>query len=284
MLHDFQWAFRSLRLNPLFTLIIAATLALGTGATTGVFSVVDAVLLRPLPYRDPARLVKIEEGTAKQPSIWIPVSHFERWRDRHDLFSGVGAYRFDAVTLTDLETPDQIFGARMSSSVFSLLGVRARLGRTLEPSDDVPGSSQAAVLSDKLWRRLFHADPHVIGRSVRAGEDMLTIVGVMPPEFEFPAVDKEIWLPLRLDPAIAVQVVAQLQPGVSIPAVNGALAIMAHQLERDSPVERAGLRVRATRWTEDVGSKAAQSMILILAAVSLLLLMASANVASLMLS
>src|SRR5262245_54299449 len=131
MLHDIQWALRWLRLNPLFTLVVTATLALGIGANSAVFSVVDAVLLRPLPYSDPARLVKIEESTAKQPSMWIPVSHFERWRDRRDLFFAMGAYRFDAVTLNDIETPDQIFGARMSSSVFSLLGVHARLGRTL---------------------------------------------------------------------------------------------------------------------------------------------------------
>jgi len=286
MMRDLLCGLRWLRQNPLFTAVVTVTLALGIGANTAVFSVVDAVLLRPLPYRTPGRLVKIEESTAKLPSTWIPAAHYWRWRERGDLFAGLAAYRSDALTLTDIDTPDQVLGIRATSSLFSLLGVQARLGRTLVASDDVPGSPQTAVLSDKLWRRLFHADPSVIGRSVRAGEDIFTIVGVMPPEFEFPAPDKEIWLPLRLTSAStdAVQVVARLKDGVTIPQVNAAMVAMARQFEQLDPIERAGLRVLASVWTEDAGSKANQTLLLILAAVGLLLAIACANVASLMLS
>ncbi|SPF53140.1 conserved membrane hypothetical protein [Candidatus Sulfopaludibacter sp. SbA4] len=286
MLRDLLWGLRWLRHNPLFTAVVTVTLALGIGANTAVFSVVDAVLLRPLPYTAPGRLVKIEESTTKMPAAWIPASHFLRWRERGDLFANAAAFRTDALTLTDIDTPDQVLSLRVTSSLFSVLGVHARLGRVLMESDDVPGSPETAVLSDKLWRRLFHADPKVIGRSVRAGEEMLTIVGVMPPEFEFPYPDKEMWLPLRLTSAStgAVQVVARLKDGVPMSQVNGAMAVMARQLEQEDPVERAGLRVLASVWSEEVGHKAAQSLVLILSAVGLLLLIACANVASLMLS
>ena len=286
MLRDLLWGLRWLRHNPLFTAVVTATLALGIGANTAVFSVVDAVLLRPLPYNAPGRVVGIEASANRQ-SAPGPITHEYLGRlNATDVLESLAAYRSDVVTLTGLEAPEQVLSMRVSPSLFSLLGVRARLGRTLVDSDDQPGAPLAAVLSDKFWRRVFHADPGVVGRSLRAGEEQLIVVGVMPPEFEFPAPDKLMWLPLRLDPGAtgSLPTIARLKDGVAVAQANSALAVAARQMEQEQPATRAGFKILASPWTEQAAGKTAQTLVLILGAVGLLLLIACANVASLMLS
>ncbi|HTS28860.1 MAG TPA: ABC transporter permease [Bryobacteraceae bacterium] len=286
MFRELLRGLRWLRKNPLFTAVVAATLALGIGATTAVFSVVDAVLLRPLPYAAPARLIGIAASAPRQPSIAVPTQEYLRRLASGDLFELLAAYRYDVVTLTGIEAPEQVLSIRASGSLFSVLGVRARLGRTLVESDDRPGAPLTAVLSDKVWRAVFHADPGVIGKTVRAGEEPLTIVGVMPPEFEFPAPDKEMWLPLQLDSAAtgALSAVGRMKGSAGVAQANLALAVLAHQLEQEDPATRSGLKILATAWSEEVTAKSAHTLVFILSAAGLLLLIACANVASLMLS
>ena len=286
MLRDLLWGLRWLRHNPLFTLVVAATLALGIGANTAVFSVVDAVLLRPLPYRTPSRLVKIAESTTKQPDTWIPAAHYLRWRDRTDLFAGLAAYRFDAVTLNDIDTPDQVLGMRVTSSLFSLLGVHARLGRALMDSDDVPGSppppssATSCGAASSTPTPASSAGPSVPATRCSPSSASCRRNSNSPPPIKRSGCRSASPAPLR----DAVQVIARLTGGVPLSRVNAAMAIMAPQLEQLDPIERAGLRLLASVWTEDPGPKSAQTLVLILAAVALLLLIACANVASLMLS
>ncbi len=286
MVRDLVWAVRWLGRNLLFTLAITAILALGIGANTAVFSMIDAVLLRPLPYASPATLIAVKESTNRHPVGGMPATDYLRWRDRSDLFGKSAPYLMDIVTLTGIPEPDQVNATRTSAAFFSLLGVRAQLGRALVDSDDEFHSPNVAVLSNHLWQRLFHADPGVLGRTLTVSGEACTIVGVMPPEFEFPATYIDMWTQLRITPAThnAVEVAARLKDGVSPAQAESALGAVARQLEREDPVERSGLRLQLLPWREYSWRRYELNLVIILAAVGLVLLIACADVAALLLS
>ena len=164
MSRDLRWAVRRLRHNPLFTAAVVAILALGIGVNTAVFSVVDAVLLRPLPYASAARLVRIEETTTKRPHIGITAAEYLQWRERSDLFRGTAAYVRDMVTVGN-EAPDQVWMVRATGGLFSLLGTRPRIGRPPSAAED-----NVVLLSDRYWRRRFRADPNMGGQAVTIAE------------------------------------------------------------------------------------------------------------------
>lgn len=283
---DFRHGLRIVRKSPAFTIAIAAILALGIGANTAVFSIVDAVLLRPLPYSSPSRIVRIEETSAKVPNVGISPQEYLRWRHRGDLFEKMAAQHRDDVTVTGAGEPDQIVAQRTTGGLFSLLGVHAQLGRTLMDSDDELNSPNAAVLSDRLWRRLFHADPSVIGRVMTVSDEVCTIVGVMPPEFEFSQSNIQMWMPLRATAGSIgmLQVVARMKRGVSLAQVQSAMDIVARGLEREDPKEKAGLRIEVSPWRETAGRQYELTLVFVLVAVGLVLLIACANVGSLLLS
>ncbi len=286
MTRDLLWAWRWLRKNPLFGTAVIAILGLGIGASTAIFSIVDAVLLRPLPYESSGRLVRIDETSTKRLISGVPALDYLRWRDRNDLFEQTVPYVKDIVTVTGSAEPDQVFALRTAGGLFPLLGVRAQLGRALLDSDDLPGSPQVAVLGDRLWRRRFHADLGAVGRTLRVSGEVFTIVGVMPPDFEFQDSNIEMWVPLRLTPATAdwLQVAARLKQGIALPQVRSAMQIVARQMEREDPLERAGLRIDVSPWSEGSYRKYELTLVFILVAVGLVLLIACADAGSLLLS
>jgi putative ABC transport system permease protein len=286
MARDLVHALRRLAKNPWFLAAVIAILALGIGANTAVFSIADAVVLRPLPYRSAARLVTIKQTTPKWEMSLISADDYLFWADRPDLFEKTVPYRRDILTMTNAGDPDQVFTVRTSAQMFSLLGVHASLGRTLLDSDDAPNGANSAVISDRLWRRKFNADARAIGRTVEVSGEAFTIVGVMPPEFEFPLSQEEMWVPLRLHAGSKgiLEVAARLREGVTAAQAQSAMQTAARELERRDPREKAGLRIAVTRWKEEIGSSYEQSSILILVAVGLVLLIACANVSSLLLS
>ena len=286
MASDFLQAARWLRKNPWFAVAVTAILGLGIGANTAVFSIVDAVLLRPLPYRSASRLVTIDETSPKRPLSYVSAADYLFSVGRSDLFEKTAAYRRDVVTLTNAGAPDQVFALRTSAKLFSMLSVPARLGRPLIDSDDDANAPNVAVISDRLWRRLFHADPAAIGRTVTVSDEIFTIVGVMPPEFEFPLANTEMWVPLHLDPLsnFGLQVVAQMKAGRSVAQVQSAMEIVARQLAQKDPQQDAGLRIRVAPWRETPDHKYELTLVFILSAVGLVLLIACANVGSLLLS
>ena len=261
-------------------------LALGIGANTAVFSIVDAVLLQPLPYESPERLVMIEENASKRPMSGVAAEDYLRWNDRSDLFEKTVPYIRDTVTLTGAGDPDQIIALRASGALFPMLGVRPRVGRWLLESDDDPAAARVAVISDRLWRRRFHADPTIIGRAITVSEEVFTIAGVMPREFAFPSSDIELWLPLRVTPAFKMwfQVVARMKPGIAVQQAGSALQIVARQLEREDPKQKAGLRLDVAQWSETADRKYELTLVFVLVAVGLVLLIACADVGSLLLS
>jgi len=280
MTRDLLWAFRWLRKNPLFTAAVTLILALGIGANTAVFSIVDAVLLRPLPYDQADRLARVDETATKRPISGVPAQDYFRWRDRADLFETTIPYVKDTVTITGAGEPDQVMGLRTAGGLFRLLGARARLGRTLVESDE-----SVAVLSDRLWRRRFHADPTVIGRAITISDEVFTIGGVMPPEFEFAYSNVEVWTPLRLTPEFKmwVEVAARMKRGVPVSQAQSALLIVARQLEQEDP-QKTGLKINVTKWSDTPDRQYELTLVFVLAAVGIVLLIACADVGGLLLS
>jgi predicted permease len=276
-------ALRWLRKEPLFTSAIILILALGIGVNTAVFSIVDAVLLRASPFPSAERLVRIEERSTSRALFGVPVKDYERWAGGSDLFEKIAPYLRDTVTLTGGGEPEQVIAVR-SLGLFQVLGIPARLGRTILTSDE-EGGRNVAVLSDRLWRRRYHADPGVVGREITISDEAYVIVGVMAPDFEFRYSESELWMPLRLTPESPwLQVVARLRAGVSMARARSALAIVARQMEQEEPKDLAGLQIAVTPWSDMPEQKYKLTLILVLAAVGLVLLIACADVGGLLLS
>ncbi len=281
---DLLLTLRWMRKDPFFTTAIVFILALGIGANTAVFSVVDAVLLRPSPYPSAERLVRIEESSTSRGLSGVPIKDYQRWAGRSDIFERIAPYIRDTVTLTGDGEPDQVIAVR-SLGLFPMLGITARLGRTLIASDDEEGPRNVAVLSDRLWRRRYHADPGVIGRGITISNEAYTIVGVMPRDFAFRYPEAELWTPLRLTPTSPwLQVAARLHAGVSVTQARSALEIVAHQMEHEEPKDHSSLKIVVTPWRDMPDEKYKLTLIFVFAAVGLVILIACADVGSLLLS
>ena len=282
MLRDLRWALRWLKRNPLFATAVVSILGLGIGANTAAFSIADTVIPRSLPYGSSSNLVRVEETSTKRALFGMPAKDYLGWSDRTDLFQTSVPFIKDMVTLNAIATPDQVFALRTSGRLFSLLGARAAVGRSLMEADD--NSRDAVVIADRLWDRLFHRDSHIVGRHLTISDEDYTIAGVMPPAFEFPDSEVELWVPLRLTPTqTRVQVVASMRPGEPLPAVQSAMRIVAHQLESEEPTEKAGLEIVVSPWRDEVTRKYELSVVFIVAAVGLVLLIACADAGSLLL-
>lgn len=282
---DFIVSARWLVRNPVFMVSVVSILALGNGAVTSVFSIVNAVLLRPLPYKSAKLLARIDETATKRPINGVSAADYFRWRDRTDLFEATVPYLRDTVTLTAAGEPDQIVVLRTSGALFPVLGTQSQIGRTLLESDDV-GTTRVAVLSDRLWRRKFGADPGMIGRTVTVSDEVLTVAGVMPRDFEFPSSDIDVWIPFQVSPGFPMlfQVLALLKHGVTFEETSSALEVVARQIEQENPVQAAGLKISVYPWNERSDRKYELTLLFLLAAVGLILLIACVNVASLLLS
>jgi putative ABC transport system permease protein len=288
MTRDILWALRWLRGNRWFAAVIVVILALGIGVNSAVFSIVDAVLLRPLPYHSAERLVRIDvEPSPKHWGRSILASDYRQLQGRRDVFDAVLAYRKNVVTLTDIATPDQVFCLETSAGTFSVLGAVAQLGRPLIASDDAPNAVQVVVLSDRLWRRLFHADPSITGRTITVSDHIYTVVGVMPAEFGFPSSDVEMWTPLRPDTMttdnVSVAIMARTKPGTSLSRAQAAMEIVAKNWALRDPGNDAGVRLIVAPWRETLDRQYELSLMLVFAAVGLVLLIACSNVGSLLL-
>ncbi len=229
---DFKYSIRMLIKKPGFTAVAILTLALGIGANTAIFSVIDAVLLEPLPFHDPDRVVRIimnrppmpgEGGPSRIPSL--TTDDFQDYRDQARMVSDVGLYSPQSLTLTDTDEPVRLDGARVSPGMFRLLGVSPILGRSFEASEETPGNDRVIILSALAWERYFGSDPNILNRTLTLDDDAYPVVGVMPASFEFPTTETAFWVPMSVRPAaqrqvgrieIAGSTIARLAEGVSI--------------------------------------------------------------------
>jgi putative ABC transport system permease protein len=239
MMNDLRYSVRVLMKNPAFTAMALITLALGIGVNTAIFSAVDSVLLRPLPFRDPERVVSVWEHDLRAGSgtnEMAPANYFDL-RNQAQTFEGVGAFGDLSVNLTGEGEPERVDGQLVTANVFKLLGVEPALGRTFSPDEDRVGQNLVVVLSDALWRRRFNGDPSIVGRNITLNAQSFTVVGVMPPDFFFPLRETELWTPWAMHPEEAsgrgdhyLRVMARLKTGATIEQANAEAEAIASRL------------------------------------------------------
>jgi len=196
-MNDLRYALRQLRKSPGFTLIAVLTLALGIGANTAIFSVIYAVLLQPLPYPDADKLVVLTETDANQPQISVSFPDYVDWKRDNTIFENIAVSRRESFNLSGLQgrAPEQISGGLVTANFFKVVGLMPQLGRVFTEEEDRVGGPLVAVISDRLWQRLFSRDPNVLGRTMNFGNQPYTIIGVMPPQMFSPRT-VEVWFPL----------------------------------------------------------------------------------------
>jgi hypothetical protein len=290
---DIRLALRLLRKNPGFTAVALLTLALGIGANTAIFSVVYAVLLRPLPFKDPGRLVMVWATWAKRGENHIYVSgpDFADWKEQCKTLEHMTAMWRNGSLITINGEPTRIPAVRVTSDFFDLLGVRPARGRAFSPEEQTHEGFRVVILSDSLWRRLG-GDPTVMGKTVQLNREPWTVVGVMPPGFDFPA-DDEAWFPLPQDAVVGqrrgngnFRVIGKLKPGVSIAQTQSEMDTIAARLRQAYPKENGemGTGVNVVSLQEQTVGEVRRALLVLLAAVGCLLLIACANVANLMLA
>ncbi|HEX2206406.1 MAG TPA: ABC transporter permease, partial [Longimicrobium sp.] len=301
LLQDLRYALRTLRRTPGFTLVAVLTLALGIGLNTAIFSVVNGVLLRPLPFREPDQLVRLHHIHAEKAAEGGPFSpqDLEDLRAGANGFESLAAYLFEpgetALNLTgDGGEPAVVQGASVSKEFFPLLGVNAAVGRTLRPEENVPGNDRVAVLSDALWRRRYNADPSVVGRTVTLEGQPMTVVGVMPPSFTFPGRDAEVFIPISLigEDDIPSQrdlrwmeVVGRLRPGTTPEAALGSVNSVLATLAQEHTESNEGWgRARMETLQDAIVGPVRPALLVLLGTVVLVLLVACANLANLLLA
>jgi len=300
---DLRYAFRMLHRSPGFSLIAIATMALGVGATTAIYSVVDATLLHPLPYPHPSELVRIEANLPGVGAHDVGISIPElRDLQNSGIFQNVSLCFFGSDNLTGSGQPTRIAGRSVSPSYFAVLGVDAQLGRTFDPHDATPGFSNEVVISDGLWKGAFGADPHILGKSLRIDNDLMHVVGVMPASFRDQGqtseeVSTELWAaagffgapappPMR-GTRLPFETIARLQPGLSPAAAQERLDALVASSKKQYPADypsQGAWTIHLTPLAETLVGNVRQSLILLFGAVGLVLLISCVNVANLLLA
>ncbi len=299
MLNDLRYAIRQLLKSPGFTAAAVLTLALGIGATTAIFSVVYAVLLRPLPYREPERLVQLYETGLRGGGSrdWVSFPNFLDWRQQNQVFEEVAAYRYWPSTVAGDGTPETVLGLQVTSGLFSVLGVHPSLGRTFVPEEDQPGKGNVAILSYNLWQRRFGGSQSIVGQPITIDGQSCTIVGVMPDAFQFPyvvpgevALDGiNVWIPMR-NPDVQNRssrnywAVARLKRGVTLAQAQTNMDGIGAAIAQQYPNDNRDLGVKVTSLQQHLTREVNQPLWILLGAIGLVLLIACANLASLLLS
>ncbi|HEX5086144.1 MAG TPA: ABC transporter permease [Blastocatellia bacterium] len=293
LVQDLKYGLRMLRKNPGFTFIAALTLALGIGANTTIFSVVNAVLLQSLPYRDPDRLVVVRHYGAHGESDVVSGRDFLEWRDQAKSFEEIAAYRADTVDLTGRGAPERLSAGLVSANLFRALGIAPTLGRAFTLEEDTAGAAPVVILSDGLWRRRFGGDPQVIGQALILGGQSRTVVGIMPQGFRSPR-EHDLWLPLALkitqesniSRVPTVSVIARLKPGVTPEAASAALSVILErqrqQISSDAP--RDDKQVRVIKLSDWLVGNVRLALLVLFGAGAFVLLIVCANVANLLLA
>jgi putative ABC transport system permease protein len=299
MLNDLRYAVRQLRKSPGFTTAAVLTLALGIGANTAIFSVVYAVLLRPLPYREPERLVQLYETGLRAGGSrdWVSFPNFLDWRRQNQVFEDVAAYRYWPTTIAGEGTPETVLGLQVTSGLFSVLGVHPSLGRTFLPEEDQPGKGNVAILSYNLWQRRFGGSHSIAGRPITIDGQSCTIIGVMPDGFQFPfAVPGEValdgialWIPMR-NPDVQNRssrnywAIARLKRGFTLNQAQLNMDGIGAAIAQQYPNDNRDLGVKVASLQQHLTREVKQPLWILLGAIGLVLLIACANLASLLLS
>jgi len=300
-MNSLRYAFRMLMKNPGVSLITVITLALGIGANTAIFSVVNGVLLRPLPYKDPERLVALWENVPTHGRWRASPANFFDWKKQSTSFEGMAAYGGSAATLTGQGDPEQLLGTVVSSGYFGVVGVEPKLGRSFVAEEHEPGKGQVVILGFDLWQRRFGGDPGVLNKSVTLDGNVYTIIGVMGPgiypvrpttsgRIDFDEQQQQYWRPMSFTSqwaaarsAHVLGVVGRLKPGVTIEQATTEMNTIGARLEQEYPANK-GEGIIVNRFMNEVVGDVRPALVTLMFAVGLVLLIACANIAGLLLA
>jgi putative ABC transport system permease protein len=294
VLQDLRFGIRMLRKNPGFTCIAVLTLALGIGANTAIFSVVDAVLLRPLPYYQPDRLVTISESSSPNDLATrqaVAPGNYLDWRDENRVFTQVVAVDSIGFSLTGAGRPERLVAAAISANALGMLGLRPELGREIDASDDRPNASPVVLLSDALWRRRFNASDDILGKTIHLGTIPYTVIGILPAGLKFPQEEVDLWVPLErhIVPkemhwrnSHYLDVYARLKPDATLSQARDQMNFIAVWLKKTYSDSNSGAATIVLPLQRDLANGIRPALLALLAAVGLVLLLACSNIANLL--
>jgi predicted permease len=289
-IQDIRYGCRMLRKNPAFTAGAVLTLALGIGANTAMFSVINAVLLRPLPYSEPERLVLMTESGDEVANRWLSFPNFVDWRERNNVFESMSTIRGWSLTMTGGDQPLNLNARMIAADYFMVMGVAPIMGRCFTAGDDQTGANPVTILSYGFWQNQFAGDPNIVGKSITLDDRAYTVIGVMPQSFAHQG-PPPIWLLIgpqnwnQRDVRIAGSVIARLKPGATIEQARSEMNAISQQLAREHPTANAGAnRVNVISLQHSVTGDVRPALLILFGAVGLVLLIACANVANLLLA
>jgi putative ABC transport system permease protein len=294
LFQDLKYALRTLRRTPVFTLAAVACLALGIGANTAIFSVIDGVLLRPLPFRDPSSLVMVWETDPRRGvdrNVASPANYLD-WRAQNSSFAEMGTYIDWRANLTGVDEPIEVARSIATATFFRVLGVAPELGRVYTPEEDVPNGPNVVVLSHRLWQRQFGARAEAVGARLQLDGRPFTVIGVMPASFGIEGSTAELWTPMGLNPSVDYRTrtgrylttVARLKPGMTPERAGADMRAIARRLEGAHPDFNAGWGVNVVPMSEQVVGGVRRALLVLGGVVAFVLLIACANVANLLLA
>jgi len=291
LVHDLRYALRMLVKSPAFTVIAILTLALAIGANSAIFSVVNAVLLRPLPYPQSEQLVRVFGSQPQLARAPNSPANFLEWKAENQVFERIATYVGQGFNLTGTDRPERVIGARISADLLQLLGVQPTLGRNFTADEDRDGADRVVILSHEFWQRRFGGDTNAIRQTITLNDRPYTVVGVMPRGFAFPSTRAQIWTPVAFTPAEAatrdtnyIDVIARLKPGISLQQAQANMnAVTQHQAER-YPKTNIGIGAEVVSLQEFTVGDVRPMLIVLFGAVGFVLLIACANVANLLLA
>jgi putative ABC transport system permease protein len=291
-MHDVRYAWRMLANRPAFAFVAVLTLALGIGANTAIFTVVDAVLLRPLPFRDPDRLVLLVERTTQFPTVTTSWENYQDWRDDSRSFEAVAAVRTLTMTLSGVANPERVPAKMVTASLLPALGIAPQIGRTFAAGDDKPGAAGVALLSEALWRRRFGGSADAVGRALTLDNQPYTIIGVLPPQFQLLAA-ADVLLPMGPWAATlpddrnwhpGIFPLARLKTGVTMAQAQAEMDVITERLAAAYPEFNRGVSAEVKPLHDYAVQNVRQSLLVLVGAVGFVLLIACANVANLLLA
>ncbi len=292
MFKDLRYGLRQLLQAPGFTCVALLTLALGIGANSAIFSVVNAVLLRPLPYDDPDRLIFMGEYSEQVKNMSVSWPNYSDWRDQNQVFERIAAFRGAAATMTGTGDPERLTGAQCTANLFATLAGKPIQGRVFSPDEDKPGANRVILISEGLWKRRFGSEPGLIDKKLTLNGNVWTVVGVMPSNFVFPSRLTEYWSPLGQDADQMQQrgahpgiyTVSRLKAGVTVERARTEMVGLAARLAQQYPQSNTGNSVNMVTLNERVLGQIRTPALVLMGAVVLVLLIACANVANLLLA
>ncbi len=298
LFQDLRYGARLFFKSPGFTFVAVIMLALGIGANTAMFSVVNGVLLKPLPYANPEQLIRLFESSASQPRFPMAQGNFQDYRAQNTTLSGLALYTRQDVELSQEEKPERLAALGVSAGYFELLGVQPFLGREFRREDELPNSNPAVILSHALWQRRFNSDAGIVGKSVKLSGRLFSVVGVMPPGVQHVGGDYrsmphgetvDVWGPLEMPPQAGrgshfCNAIGRLKPGVTVAQAAADLNAIAARLEQQYPNTNEGWRIAIKPLHEEIVGQSRTMLLVLLGAVFFVLLIACVNVANLLLA